>query len=386
VNIGSATEIPNMPGLLFPYFHGLIKPDATMMKSFIVRRLFFLLGESLDECQARYLDIRRGINSLSTTSIGMAMSHMTLGIELALQTQTRCFVVIEGREYKGFSLLGGRFAIFDSNKFRAPEEADDLRADILCMDPHESAVRGIREKIAEMSVSGKYDGPEIVETTFDDPSSLIPVIKGIKIDSLETEEEIALNAKFKNLNYVGDGYLAKNPQLVAETLESLYSDSAITLSRPTYFPTIRAPVDTKEFALLSKYGPDAPSLWNEKGQVYKCEAKENPSTIVGGKRKMGQLDVFANMPEKILITPKPLSIAIKDMVKMNEQGAIKIDLKERAGKYRNIEVSAEDMRKRIWEALVTGMQESIKRQKMSPDKKKAPVVTNFDDLFSDLLS
>lgn len=386
VNIGLSSDVPNMPGLLFPYFHGMIQPDSTIMKSFIVRRLFQILGDSVENCQRRYLDIRRGVNSLSTTDVGMAMSHIVLGVDLALQTQTRCFLIIESNVYKGFTLMGGQFAIFDSNKFRAPETEEELRNDISLMDPHLSAIEDLSIKMRGLAADGKYTGPEVLSSTFDDPANLIPVLKGIQLDKLETEDEVSLNAMFRNLNYIGTGYLQKNPQLVAETLEMMYSESAITLTRPTYIPNIRAPIDSKEFILLSRFGPDAPSLWNEKGQTFKCEARETPSTMVGGKRKIGQLDTFANMPEKILITPKPLSIAVKDMMKVNEQGAVKMDLKERAGKYRNISVDADAMKKRIWEALVGGLQDTLKRRKMNPEKKKVEASADFDELFNDLLS
>jgi hypothetical protein len=157
------------------------------------------------------------------------------------------------------------------------------------------------------------------------------------------------------------------------------------LDRPTYIPSLRTPLASKAFILLSRFGPEAPSLWNEKGQEFPCTAKET-SVISGNKRKVGELDVYGNLPSKIMVTPKPLSIAVKDLGKMVEMAMIKMDLKERAGRNRNMQVESELMRKRIWKALVTGLQESsAKKRKVVVEKRNAAAEGNFDDALNDLL-
>jgi hypothetical protein len=58
------------------------------------------------------------------------------------------------------------------------------------------------------------------------------------------------------------------------------------------------------------------------------------------------------MPERLLITPKPLSVAIRDMRKVVETKSVKMDFAERAGGFRNISIVSEPVRKRIWGALI----------------------------------
>lgn len=386
INVGQSGDIPNMPGLLFPYFKGLIQPDAQMLKTFMVRRLFQLLGTTQEKCQEQYQNIRRGLNSLATTDIGMTLSHIVSGIELALTTQGRCFVIIEAKEYAGFALLGAKFVVFDTVKWRAPETEEDLRKDIVELDPHALAAVKLTQLFTSMAVSQKYTGPTVSESTFNEPKSLADVLAGIKLDKLEDNEERELDQLFRSLNYMGPGYLAKNPQIISDALTTLFSSTVIALDRPTYIPSIRAPIATRPFVVLSRFGPEAPSLWNERGTLYPCEPVEAAVALdKKGKRKLGEMDTYANMPEQLLITPKPLSIAVKDMEKVINSGGVKMDLKERSKKYRNISVEAEAMRKLIWGILVEGLKDSRKKQK-TEKKPAADVSEAFDDVMSGLLS
>lgn len=384
-NIGVSNSVPNLPGLVFPYFKGLIQPDSAFVNRFILKHLFPLLGSTIQECQNMYAKIiRRGANSMSTTDEGMVVTHILLGIELALSTQGRCFLIIESKTYKGFALLGSKYCVFDSSRWNVPSSAEDLRSDLDSLDSHLASVNLLVTKFQEMTTAEKYTGPAVDKDTFGAPANLIDVIKGIKLDSLDGDDEKSLDNAFRALNYMGKGYLAFNPQMVAEALETFFSDATINLDRPTYFPSIRTAVHTREFAILSRFGPDAPSLWNEKGSVYKCEAKESSVPEGSGKRKMGAMDTYTNLPEKILVTPKPLAIAVRDFGKVIAEGGIKIDLKERAKKFRNMSIEAEEMKKRVWKALVEGLKDSSKKRKLN-EKTKEPDNVDYDDVMATLL-
>lgn len=384
VNVGSSTSIPESSGLLFPYFHGLTQPDPLTITSFVLKHLFPLLGNTVQECQSNYADLRRGFASLSTTDVGMEMTHLIFGLNLAIQVQGRCFAIIDSRRYLGFALLGARFAIFDSTKWIAASESEDLHDDLSALDPHASAVKELVSIFGNLTASKVYKGLPVTETTFGKPSGILSLQAGLDLDSIgDVENEI--DRHLRSLNYMGDGYLQRNPQTVADILATILADDNIFLERPTYIPSIRAPLESREFIGLSRFGPEAPSLWNERGQEFECVAREVPGQS-GQKRKMGELDTYANMPIRLIITPKPLMIAVKDMVKVVERGAVRMDLKERAGKHRGMSVEAELMRKRIWEVLVTGLQGAqAKKRKVAAERKAISVPENFDDALSNLL-
>lgn len=384
VNVGSSISIPDSSGILFPYFTGLTQPDPLMITSFVLKHLFPLLGSTVQECQSSYADLRRGFNSLATTDTGMAMSHLMFGLDLSIQVQGRCFAIIDSNRYMGFALLGARFAIFDSTKWIASSESTDLHDDLSLLDPHASAVRGLVSIFGELSTTGAYKGLPVTETTFGSPSGVLNLQAGLDLEKVgEIEKEI--DRHLRSLNYMGDGYVQRNPQTVAEMLETILAETNLSLERPTYIPSIRAPLDSREFIGLSRFGPEAPSLWNERGQEFECIAREVPGTS-GQKRKMGEPDVFANLPTRLIVTPKPLMIAVRDMVKVIERGAVRMDLKERAGKHRGMSVEAELMRKRIWEVLVNGLKGAqAKKRKVLVERKAASVPENFDDALSSLL-
>jgi hypothetical protein len=89
------------------------------------------------------------------------------------------------------------------------------------------------------------------------------------------------------------------------------------------------------------------------------------------------------MPNRVLITPKPLSVAVQDMVKVIEKGRVKMDDTERAGKYRNISVEHEETRKMLWKELISVCSEPAKKQK--PEVEATEGEIDLDDLMFKLI-
>jgi hypothetical protein len=95
VNFGSPGACPALPGLVFPYFKGLIRPDYTTIMKNMVTHFGRLFGSSFEDVKKGLSEIRRGVNNLSSTESGMEIAHVMKGIDLALETQTRLFLVFE---------------------------------------------------------------------------------------------------------------------------------------------------------------------------------------------------------------------------------------------------------------------------------------------------
>jgi hypothetical protein len=384
VNIGNAAIIPKSHGLIFPYFHGLIQPDAVFMNSMILRRFYQLLGSTHEKCQSNYLNIRHGINSLATTSRGMELCHMLLGIELALETQSRCFLIIDKNKYHGFALLGARFAIFSNTRWYAPADEEKFAEAVSRMDPHESAVADMIKKLEKLRDLGHYTG-QVNRTIFAEPSSLVEELSKLNLKGPEDEDIRDLDRFVKNLNYMGTGYLSQNPQMISEMLAALSSSKDITLSRPTFLPSVRAPFNNRNFKVLSRFGPEAPSFWNDRGQEIICKPVDKSVVSTGGKRKIGDTDIFGNMPSKILITPKPLLIAVRDMDKVIDMGKVKMDVNERAGRYRNISLEHEDTRKSVWKGLIELCAKDVKKVRVDEEVDNEEGGVSIDDALMKLL-
>jgi hypothetical protein len=136
---------------------------------------------------------------------------------------------------------------------------------------------------------------------------------------------------------------------------------------------------------LSRFGPEAPSFWNDRGSEIPCKPVEKSVVTTGGKRKLGESDVFGNMPVRILVTPKPLLIAVKDMEKVMEKGKVKMDVTERAGKHRNISMESEETKKRVWKGLVEICGDSGKKQKIAVEDGSSQAAVDIDDIMAKLL-
>jgi len=355
INVGSIASCPRSQGIVFPYFEGLVQPDAQTLLSFAFKHLNLLLAKTPQECMDKFKDLRRGINSLSTHVAGMVLAHIAKGIELSFETQSRCYVIIDSSTYKGFVLLGARYAIFANTRWYAALSENDLRTDLERIDPHSNAVARLVEMFGEMEESESYTGETVTAATFENPANLIAVFKKINL-TMVAEIEAELNHNFRSLNYIGGGYFARNPQNVIEVVTTILSDTTLALETPTYIPDIRTNLESRSFICLSKFGPESISLWNERGKEYKCVAEDAPTTTQG-KRKIGTKDDFANLPEAILVTPKPLASAVKDMEKVIDKGMIKMNMGERSGKNRNMVIQAEGVRKSLWKVLVNGVKD-----------------------------
>lgn len=376
-NFGSTTKIPESPGLVFPYFHGLIRPSAHDLLAYTTATFYRLFGTTGNECKERYQQFRHGAHSLSKTKLGMELTHILYMIRLALDTQTRLFLVIEDEVYKGAVLLGTGFNLHDGAKWVSPEES--VAKDLLLLDPTARALSELTRKFTEMKLNGNYSGPDLTKDFLATPNKFIEVFKNLKIDNLDNAAVRELDSLFMGLNLRGDGFLPMNPQGVQQFVEEYFGSPDFLLKLPTFIPSVRAPIETKEFALLSRFGPEAPSFWNEKGQELPVVAGSSSSSK--GKRKLDESDLYANMPKEFHITPKPLLVAVNDMKKVISKRAVKMDLKERARGYRTIGLVSESSIKSIWGVMVEGLDRD---EVVVPETKKAKVDAgkpSFDEIF-----
>ncbi|RKF81782.1 hypothetical protein GcM1_178002 [Golovinomyces cichoracearum] len=258
-SVGSSTSVPKSTGNLFPYFHGLIQTDNLLMNNMILRYFYQLLGRIAEQCQEKYAEYRHGVNSLATTSQGMILCHILLGVDLALSTQSRCYVIIKKSSYQGFCLLGARYAIFSNSKWFVTDDEEDFQEQLTRMDPHGSAVDNMIEIMTRLTINEQYSG-SLSRKFSGEPSTLIEELSHVKLDDIDDDEIRELDRCIRNLNYMGTRYLTKNPQMVTKMLATLAANTTIPLTTPTYLPSVQAPFSSDFFKLLYRFVPDAPSF------------------------------------------------------------------------------------------------------------------------------
>ncbi|KAI0992143.1 hypothetical protein K3495_g16043 [Podosphaera aphanis] len=168
-------------------------------------------------------------------------------------------------------------------------------------------------------------------------------------------------------------------------LKLLSSGSEIELSRPTVIPSLKAPYASKLFRVLSKFGPEAPSFWNERGTEYPCTQVEKSVVKAPGADRVTEIDLYGNMPSQIVFTSKPLLLAVKDMEMVITRSKIRMDLRERSGRYRNVSVVSEETRKQLWKELVALCSLPSSTAEGSSTTRDATQDANFDDVINGLL-
>lgn len=385
-NVGSISAIPELPGIVFPYFEGLVNADPNTFKDFVFAHCMRLLGADRKSVQDTYISLRRGFNSLSTTPAGKALSHILVCARLALQGQARLYVIVENKKYFGCVLLGSGFDVCTGgHKWVSAYSREQLRRDLSFLDPHLAAVEGLRSGLERMKIADKYTG-SVTFTTVDNPSELDSLLRGLTLKDADDDVVGEISSAISRLNFRGNGYRSvSNPADLIWFLKTFFSSDIVELTIPCYIPSVKQDRSDRLFILLSAFGPDAPSLWNEKGKEFLCQSLDKEIVVDGKRKRTGDLDIFGNMPEALLVTPKPILVALKDWQKfILVKKAIKIDLTERAGKNRNKGIVDDDTRKAIWTLLVDGM-----KGIGGPTAKKARVESeevNQDDAIAEFLS
>lgn len=381
VNFGPPGSVPSLPGLVFPYFPGLNNPDYTTIREVCVNHFFRLFGDTFEKCKENLKEFKMGCNGLAGTKEGMMITHMYKGIELALETQTRLYLVFDP-EYRGFVLLGAHFSVHDGSKWVEPVSAADIQVELAKMDTHKSAVNRIAEILSEVKL---IDGAPVVVNP-DDLTSSDAVAREIMARDVGTLEDTAeIDKMLKSLIW-SKPYRQIGPDsflLFLAELRNAIADPSHTI--PFYIPSVRAPLDSHLFRLLATFGSEAPSLWNTRGSVISVMPEEGEL-----KRKEGKVDPVT-VPNELIILPKPVLVAYREWEQnILRNGHIAMNTKERAKDYRAHVIKDDGVRVKIWQELQEVLVVRKQRGDGEPEKKKrrgddVPVVSAEDaiGLFAD---
>jgi len=113
VNYGSPTSVPNFPGYVLPYFRGLIDPSKHTMVSIMKRFFLGCFGDTQDAAMSAWGSWVRGLDKWYKTEAGREISHIFFCVQLALESQSRLYVLMSGSKYLGSCLLaiGSQFGM-----------------------------------------------------------------------------------------------------------------------------------------------------------------------------------------------------------------------------------------------------------------------------------
>jgi hypothetical protein len=360
INWGPPGSVPSLPGLVFPYFKGLNRPDFVTIREVFVNFFFRLFGSTFEECKSNIADIKRGVNDLSTTEGGLEITHAMKGVELALKTQTRLYLLFD-KSYLGFVLLGGRFAVYDGSKWISPVTPEEVQAELKKMDLHSAAVEKLALLMSQMKVSGTNTLVPINPVELSNATRLMEQMCIRDFDGYEKKDEFDL--ELQRLLWPTP-YRQISPDTFLKFLRDLLIDKSMPdENTPMYIPSCQSPVRSPMFRLLASFGPDAPSLWNTRGDII--------SVLPDVSRKGKEVATEPpEAPKEIIVLPKPVLIAYRDWEKILKDRAVSFNFKERAKSYRAHVISSPEMRKKVWGVLREGLEKISDDAQGEPSRKK----------------
>lgn len=144
---GSVQDVPYLPGIAFPYFRGLLAGDIEAYR--IISRYFArnlpIRTETTREAIARF---RKDFPPFLYTEEGLCMQHILKGMEFALESQTQLYLIFDHTNYLGFTLLGGKWHLYDGIKWVGPSSASDLRETLDTWITHDQVLDTIAEIVS----------------------------------------------------------------------------------------------------------------------------------------------------------------------------------------------------------------------------------------------
>jgi hypothetical protein len=323
-------------------------------------------------------------------------AHICAGILLALDTQTRLYVVAPGDKYSGFCLLGAKFAVY-TGKWNTDLENTHLVADFATFDIHYMALANIAERLEALRFVGNITGREMdsrVEASdIDTPEKLVAILQAISIsDPRPRGTDKLLEDLDKSLRRAvfSQRYLPIQPDTIQRfltfVLETSKSDIVEEDDLPIFFPSHDIDFTDPVSRFLCAFGPEAPSPWNTAGEELTVAQTEVVEVVDGKRKKTGTFDYYGGVPEQLIFAPKPTGIAIKDWKVAISNKSVRMDMKERARAYRAVRVVHEETRKKMWKAMILvfeKVQSKVDKGKGKARepvaKKPRPMEESFDD-------
>jgi hypothetical protein len=341
---GAPADTPFHPGLLFPYFTGMLAADTEGFRELVSDLFFRNLGVKLIEPRQAYLAFRASIGTATTTEAGIILLHVLKGISLSLQTQTHLYLLFDSTVYLGFVLLGELFSVFAHGKWHRPLSAEALRTELRGIQTHESTLAALEQRI-KRCILDDGDAVTFEEGDTRSMSMLADLLSKIKLrDAEKDEDDIAqLLARMS----FSTSYKTFKPSNIAWAIMQMTDslEEELPGDLPIYIP-LRGwgNLGKKEYKVLAAFGPRGPSFRNSSGVEIKVPkpGTVDPLTL---RNEAGELKF-----PRLLVGEKVISEALKDWADLKAKGSIKQDQQERAGGSRN-HPYREKEKVVIWEAL-----------------------------------
>lgn len=253
-------HVPNNRGHVFPYFHGLVTPDKDYVYMVFSRLFTRSLADNASSAQRVLTRLRSGIRSLATLRGGMILSHVYLGIQLAIDSQSCFKVILHHNVYKGFILESPHAHVINRGMVLTPLSMTDMTKEIEGLDTHGATLSKITRLIRAHTVGGviAYDiQPRDIST----PRQLNLILGSLNdMGSLDDEDREKLKEMIPNLSF-GEKYLEPTAENMTLFLNyCLTGSNQVLEGKPFYYEAGLYLTSDKIERGLAMFGPRVPSL------------------------------------------------------------------------------------------------------------------------------
>lgn len=100
------------PGVLFPYFHGMVLPDKDITFAVFERLFHNAIGKDAQDSARMLGYLRDGFRGLAGSRSGRALSHAYKGIQIAQESQAVMTVLLQDGIYHGFVIQATQMSPF----------------------------------------------------------------------------------------------------------------------------------------------------------------------------------------------------------------------------------------------------------------------------------
>jgi len=243
---GTADEIPNADGLLFPYISDLSSYDIKTVPDFFADYLLRFLGPSHEAMTRRLDDIRSAFGTIGKTDSGKMLAHLCKTLRVALQAQARLFPIFNNGIYEGSIVSGSKFSLYVNQISYKPGTYSQLQEAVKSANLHSAVLKkilglcGIGDRFTEVT-SMRALSRVLKE---------VPITEDLKQQLLDLAHNLTFPQKYWPVNSTT---ILKFLELVLTPLEAAIDDD-IPLHPTQLFYVKRA------HSLLSAFGFSAPSF------------------------------------------------------------------------------------------------------------------------------
>lgn len=340
---GSAGDLPACAGLSFPYFPGLLEEDYSFTPSLFRQYFLGSFGQLKENIFTNFREWRGGHGQFCMTDSGMVVQHISIGIQLAIECQARCFPIISGTKYYGFALCGGRYSVIAQDHHHLPLAQAAFMSEVTNMSIHDVALAKLMEelKLCKRDVSYKKG-----EKAITDPAAIKTarqLHEEIMKRNVPDEKEEVIGKLVADLSFP-ERYRPITVDNVLSAFNSIVDETPLDLEVPMYLGEGVATSTSMALRVLSMFGPIAPSLKNAGGRKWLIPdlGAADPASVVPQGKKVPALHT-------IVISKKDLFVAAADFREMIEDRAIYVKA-ERAAGFRSV-VCTDKNRDVLWNGL-----------------------------------